>query len=245
MKNVSVGFATLLLCLSAMVFLANNWRSEQRIESISVDGTNLLTRDDVVQLAGIPLLAGMEEINLAEVRNRILRNSLVEDVVVSRQLPVSIKIEVTEREPIAVANGNPNLYIDRHGVLVLFDKAGAVLDVPLVSGIPAAKLPRPGGRIGEPAIGEVLSILHSARLMNDDLLRSISELQIRPDGEIILYATEGGVPIIFGKGEAPDKLGRLLLFWKEVMRDKNAGALQYIDLRFHDQVVVRWNSEQS
>ena len=73
----------------------------------------------------------------------------------------------------------------------------------------------------------------------------ISEVRLRNGGDIVLYAAEWGVPIIFGHGEIASKLVRLESFWNSVVRQQGVENLQYVDLRFDDQVVVRWSHKQS
>ncbi len=61
----------------------------------------------------------------------------------------------------------------------------------------------------------------------------------------MLYSAEGGVPIIFGRGELPSKLVRLETFWNDIVRTRGPQNLQYVDLRYQDQIVARWNPEPS
>jgi cell division septal protein FtsQ len=44
-------------------------------------------------------------------------------------------------------------------------------------------------------------------------------------------------------GNTIDKLVKLEILWKDVVREKGAQELQYIDLRYDNQVIVRWNKE--
>jgi len=53
-----------------------------------------------------------------------------------------------------------------------------------------------------------------------------------------------GVPMIFGRGEIAMMLVRLEAFWNDVVHERGSDNLQYVDLRFDDQVVVRWNKKQ-
>jgi cell division septal protein FtsQ len=61
----------------------------------------------------------------------------------------------------------------------------------------------------------------------------------------VLFAAEGGVPIIFGRGELASKIARLEVFWNDVARARGPQNLQYVDLRYQDQVVARWTNDQA
>ena len=75
------------------------------------------------------------------------------------------------------------------------------------------------------------------------MYQNISEVQVRNGGDIVLYSAEGGVPIIFGRGELPGKLVLLETFWDNIVRTRGTQSLQYVDLRYQDQIVARWNPE--
>jgi cell division septal protein FtsQ len=77
------------------------------------------------------------------------------------------------------------------------------------------------------------------------MYHNISEVQLRNGGDIVVYSTEGGVPIIFGRDDIPGQIVRLETFWNNVVHTRGTQLLQYIDLRYHDQIVARWNPEPS
>jgi cell division septal protein FtsQ len=68
---------------------------------------------------------------------------------------------------------------------------------------------------------------------------------VRNGGDIVVYSAEGGVPIIFGRDEMPSKLVRLETFWNTIVRIRGTQLLQYVDLRYQDQVVASWKPEPS
>jgi cell division septal protein FtsQ len=61
---------------------------------------------------------------------------------------------------------------------------------------------------------------------------------------MILTSAESGVPIIFGRGDIADKIARLEAFWALEVAERGAGELEYIDLRYRDQVVARWRNSR-
>jgi cell division septal protein FtsQ len=79
--------------------------------------------------------------------------------------------------------------------------------------------------------------------MNRPLYHNISEIQVRNGGDIVFYSAEGGVPIIFGRGDLSGKLIRLEIFWNDIVRTRGVQYLQYVDLRYQDQIVARWSQE--
>jgi len=83
----------------------------------------------------------------------------------------------------------------------------------------------------------------TAQHVSDDLYRRISEIRIERAREVVLYTAEYGVPVVFGRGDVGIKLVKFDSFWREIVSHHGAHELAYIDLRFEDQVVVRWNHD--
>jgi hypothetical protein len=73
------------------------------------------------------------------------------------------------------------------------------------------------------------------------MYRMLSEIRIAENKDIIAYTAEAGVPVLFGRGEVGQKLVKLEGFWKDVISRHGVQELQYVDLRFADCIVVRWN----
>ena len=72
---------------------------------------------------------------------------------------------------------------------------------------------------------------------------NISEIQVHTAGDIVLYAVENSVPIVFGSGDVADKFVKLEVFWTEYIKTRGAHGLQYVDLRYKNQIVAKWNPE--
>ena len=68
----------------------------------------------------------------------------------------------------------------------------------------------------------------------------ISEINMNSGSDIILYSSDVGVPIILGRGDVTRKLLMLENFWNDFVATNDVEKLRYIDLRFEDQVVVKW-----
>jgi cell division septal protein FtsQ len=118
-----------------------------------------------------------------------------------------------------------------------------LFDLPVLTGVPAGIALTPGTAIKDDDVREALEILTTSKIVSKELYHLISEVRLRNGGDIVLYAAEWGVPIIFGRGEVASKLVRLEAFWDNVVRERGSENLQYVDLRFDEQVVVRWNQK--
>jgi cell division protein FtsQ len=241
----SIGVLVLIGLLVCLVFCANAWKSSLRIKQIKIEGNRIVGTNEIVQLTQIPPAAYLYQADLTAIQRNVMSHHYVKDAVVERNLPNTIYIQVRERIPIALLNGSETKYLDEDGVVLPRSVSHKLFDLPMISGLPLSEKLALGSTITQIEIQEILQLLSALKTVNRPLYHNISEVQLRNGGDIILYAAEGGVPIIFGHGEVPSKLVRLETFWNDIVRTRGSQSLQYVDLRYQDQIIARWNTEPS
>jgi cell division protein FtsQ len=111
-------------------------RAGLRVEQIDIIGLKRMDRETVYALALQDQQSrAIFSVDLAQVRQNLLRYGWVADARVSRRLPDTLVIAVTEREPAAVWQDNGQLtLIDANGVLLAPVDPVNVPDLPLVIG---------------------------------------------------------------------------------------------------------------
>ena len=233
--------ATLVIASVAAAVWANLWKADLRVAEVHVDGNAILTQKEILALADISAGQRLYSVNLLAAQKRVMQNAFVKSAAVSREAPDRISIKVIERVPIAAAVLDKIEYLDADGVVLPPARSENIFDLPVVTGDFQSADFVPGKPIGRADVIEALESLSAARQLSDDLYRRISEVHTEPGKDIILYTAESGVPVIFGHGSSASKLVKFEGFWKEVVRHYGAAELNYVDLRFEDQVVVRWN----
>lgn len=244
-RKLKFGFLGLILLAVGLIVSANLWKSNLKVKRVTIEGNRIVETAEITQLIKVPKNTQLQDVDLMAVRRDILSHHFIKDAVVERDLPATLKVTVKERVPLAIINGPVILYLDEDGVVLPHSISKQLFDLPVLTGMPEGIAAAPGTTIKNADIQEALQILASSRLVNKELYHVISEVRLRNGGDIVLYAAEWGVPIIFGHGEIASKLVRLESFWNTVVRERGSDNLQYVDLRFDDQVVVRWNKKQS
>jgi len=243
-RSLKFGFITLLVVVVGLIVSANLWKTSLRVQRVTVEGNRIVETAEIMQLVRIQKNTQLQDIDLTAVRKDILSHHFIKDAVVERDLPATLKITITERLPLAIVNSAEILYLDEDGVVLPHSISKQLFDLPVLSGISPEIALAPGGTINNPDVHEALQILATSKLVSKELYHLISEVRLRSGGDIVLYAAEWGVPIIFGRGDIANKLVRLEAFWNDIVREKGSQRLQYVDLRFDDQVVVRWNQKE-
>jgi cell division protein FtsQ len=243
-RSLKFGFLGLTVLALGLVVAANYWKSDLKVKRVTIEGNRIVETAELMQLIKVPKNTQLQEIDLTAVRRDIMSHHFIKDAVVERDLPATLRVTVNERVPLAIINSSEILYLDDDGVVLPHSISKQLFDLPVLSGLPEGLGITPGVTLKNADVQEALKILACTKLVNKDLYHLISEVRLRNGGDIVLYASEWGVPIIFGRGEIPSKLVRLETFWNDVVRTRGSDNLQYVDLRFDDQVVVRWNKKQ-
>jgi cell division protein FtsQ len=235
-----VAFVSLLALMLVIAVGANLWKRNLTVDDVHVEGNRIVTSGDVLARASISKGQKLFDVDLYAAAKRILENKFIRSAWVSRDAPGRVRIVVEERVPIAAVVTEDILYVDAEGNVLPPAKSENIFDLPVITGALRKDLFVPGRQIVAPDVREGLRSLMTARGINDELYRRISEIHIESGENIILYTAEHGVPVIFGRGDVARKMTRLAGFWREIVSRYGVHEFQYIDLRFEDQVVVRW-----
>lgn len=242
--RISTGFFGILILAMALVFGANAWKSSLVVNKVVVSGNRVVDTNEILQLAHVKAGKKIYDLDLMVIQKDVASHYFLKDVTVERDLPSTVKISVVERTPIAIINTPDLLYIDPDGMVLPHSISHELFDLPVISNIPQGLKVSVGETLRNPDITEALDILSTAKLVNKELYYLISEIRLRSGGDLVLYTADGSVPVLFGRGEAASKLVRLETFWNDVVHQRGTASLQYIDLRFEDQIVVRWNNNR-
>jgi cell division protein FtsQ len=243
LKNKTAGILILLVAMIGLVFGANAWKSSLKIKQIKIDGYRIVGENEILQLTQVQMNALLYKVDLTAIQRNVMSHHYIKDAIVERNLPNSLSIHIVERVPITIVNRPETMYLDGEGVVLPRSISHRLFDLPMISGISESEPLALGSTVKQPDVMEALHLLSTMKIVNRPMYHNISEVQVRNGGDIVVYSTEGGVPIIFGRDEMPGKLVRLETFWNTVVRIRGTQYLQYIDLRYQDQIVARWKPE--
>jgi hypothetical protein len=231
---------TVLIIVGGVFALAYMWKSKQRLQIITILGIKTLTEQEILERTGIeqdehPYL---REIQLAEIRLKIKQHPFVRSAIVAHGENGKIIITIEERLPIAALKaGNGELkYIDRDGVVLPYRLFSVVSDVPIVHGIES------NGKIDTGIISNLVLILKELQNTNDgELYQAMSEIFYQqPTNSFVLRSTESGISINLGKTyDLPQKFEHLFRFWTSEFPRLEKKSIEYIDLRWEGQVVLK------
>jgi len=242
--RATIGSIMLGVIITASIVGSYGWRDSLRVKRVFVEGNQIVPAEEIVRRAKVKFGTPLYAVDLDAVRDSILSQHYIMSANVMRELPDALRITVRERTPVAATVNDRMMYLDEEGV-VLSPYEGAMIDVPFIRGVEQAP-GREGTRVADRRLLQALELLKQARSLaaGSELYHLISEVHVTPDGEVILYSSDAGVKILFGKTDAVKKLYLLKTFWDQFVNQRGADRLRLVDLRFEDQVIARWDDSE-
>ena len=195
-----------------------------RVRSVDVTGVQRMDSRPVFQIALDQKSMAMPLVDVAGIREKLLRYGWVKDARVSRRLPDTLVIDIVEREPAALWQDATKLsLIDSEGVVLDRVKVSDMPDLPLLVG--------PGAN----AHSNELNLLLAAVPTLKPQLESASWV----GGRRWDLNFQSGETVVLPEGEADAKMALA----KFARLDKSAGLLgrgiKRFDLRIPGKMIVR------
>ena len=208
-------------------------------DQIELNGNRIVSREAVLQQFIHDRNRSVLRVPLDARRSQLEQIPWVESANVQRILPNRLRIELTERTPVALArSGNELALIDAHGV-ILDRPRGEDLRFPIVTGV-SEDLPRDQREKRMQAYEEFMKDVDLVRGGSSDRVSEVDlsnpkDLRVVMTGLASANDTQA-VTIHFGTGEFTGKYKMLVDNFSQWQA--NAGRVQSIDLQYSRQVVV-------
>jgi cell division septal protein FtsQ len=205
------------------------------VSEVSVEGARYMTEAEVVEAAAIPPGASVWD-DLAALESRLEAHPLVEDAVIHRRLPDRLTMEIQEREPVGLLPSPVLAPVDREGHVLPIDPLGRRMDLPLL---------QPKSASGEEdlapeQVAMLAGELDRLETLDPAVLASVSEVAFDPWGGVLLHLSEPRVTLRYWAPLSPASLNDALVVLADAIERHPDRPLLSVDLRFADQVVVRY-----
>jgi cell division protein FtsQ len=208
-------------------------------DQINVTGNHFVPREEVLKLFVHDRNRSVLRIPLDARRTQLQEVPWVEEASVQRILPNHLRVEITERTPIAFfRNGTELTLVDAHGVL-LDRPDGEDFHFPIVTGL-SENMSR---EERERRMQTYQEFMKAVDLVRPGSSERVSELDLGNSRDLraVLTGLESGDPaqavtVHFGQGDFTGKYRMLVENFAQWQA--NAGRVQSIDLQYSRQVVV-------
>ena len=231
--------------IGILIIVANNWRNKTFVNKITIKGNLTISESEILTAAGLAAdsLINLDELNLAFIRDRIAKHPEIKRVVVSKEPPSELIIEVSEKKPIAVLvkNTELNLIDDDREVFSIrnFEK---VFDLPVINGLDESR------KDYKSDLDIAVNFIKSAYAKGKYIQNQISEINMSDSTRLIVFSNDRPTVFYFPKisreSESAEiysaKLGVFKKFIDDEIIKKNLNC-EYVDLRFSNQIIAKLN----
>ncbi len=213
-----------------------------KTEAIIIEGASSLTRDEILQAAGIDIDANTFAVNLSLVREQLLANPWIAEAEVYRDPLRTIRIRVREYRPLAVIDLGRRFVINHDGDIFTEASDEDALAIPVITGVDYEDW-----RAEHASDGRVFSAVMEILAMNASdtgFFAGHGVREIRVDREIgLTLYLEGPVGSMrLGYGDYPFKERRAAGVLSYINTINNAGGIPVIsdlDLQSPDFIVAK------
>ena len=194
----------------------------------------------MLKTAGVRLGDNLLALDIQATEQRLLGDPWNQSVRVTRKLPHTLRVELVEREALALASLDGTLFlVEASGDPFKAWQEGDVDDLPVLTGVTLEALAkdRPGA-VARLATG--LSVLsHYERLPVSKQHRA-QEVNLPPDGSVVLTVGTRGVSLHLGQGPWPKKMLMVAEVLRTFEKKRELPGVVFLDNALHpERVVVR------
>ncbi len=234
--------------------------SDFAIQQIDVQTDGVIAPEQLRRWTGVKPGANLIALDLASVKRNLELVSTIDSVSVERVLPRTLKIRVTERDPIAQVNVPRADGANGIAVAVFqFDADGIVMqpldrrlctmpltqvkaELPVISGMNAFQM-QPGRRVEQPQVQAALKLIAAFASSPMAGLVDLRRVDVSAPG-VIVATTGQGSQITFGLDNVEQQLRR----WHDIYaygKQFNKGDIASADLAVANNIPVRWTLASS
>ena len=200
-----------------------------KVGRVEVRGGHFLSEGEVREMLGPAVGENILGLDIEGLKSRLRSSPWVAEATVARTLPDTLRVEIRERVPLALAELDRLYLMDGDGSLIeLYGPRTAGFDLPIVRGL--------AGTTGE-ARRERAE--RAGALLRDlgELARELSELQVEESGDLRLVLRGAGEVVRMGPAPWRERFQTFLGLRKELAA--RCPEAEYFDLRYRDRIVAK------
>jgi cell division septal protein FtsQ len=240
-KILGTVFSIMLISLLLyLIFYLADKNGKGEIEMIEVTGNQLLSEAEYLNFTRLTNGVVNDDIRLPVIKDRFEKHPYVRSAEVEYNINKNAKVLLTEKKIKAVVLIEPDPYFltNEFQLLPMFVNTKFV-DVPVISNPGFEKNIRPLRYLKTENMLQAFKIIDALKMTNTKLSSSLSEINLRNGGDIVLTFSGLKAPVIFGKNGAANKMVYLEMLWDKILDGKAlVENSEYVDLRFANEIFI-------
>lgn len=200
-----------------------------RVDKVEVRGGHFLSEGEVRELLGPAVGENILGLDIEALKSRLRSSPWVAEAMVARTLPDTLRVEIRERVPLALAELDRLYLMDGDGSLIeMYGPRTAGFDLPIVRGLS-----------GTTDLARRERAERAGALLRDlgELAREVSELEVEASGDLRLVLRGAGEVVRMGPPPWRERFLTFLGLRQELSR--RCPDAELFDLRYRDRIVAK------
>jgi cell division protein FtsQ len=229
-----LGLQVLAVTLLALVGAWTAWQKvfasdRLRVGRLEVRGSHFLSEGEVRELVGTAVGESILALDIEALKARLRASPWVAEATVTRALPDTVRVEIRERVPLALAELDRLYLMDEDGGLIdIYGPRTGAFDLPIVRGLLGVE--EESRRDRARRAGTLLADLA-------ELGSEISEVYVEPSGDLRVVLRGPGEVLLFGDPPYRQRLVTFLSLRRELV--ERAPGAEHFDLRFRGRIFAK------
>ena len=229
-----------LLLIGVFLFVSIKWAKFNQmfiVKDVNIEGVNYFDDTMLLEYKNSIKNQNIFFSNLGNYKDSIESLDHIKDCKVSRTFPNKVKIEVYEREPLAIISANDLIILDSEGICLPVEYCE--ISLPILSNFKTNQELYEKGK--KTKSSNVLKSIYVIKYSKDNfyaLYDNISEFVFNEDNEYEIILKNGRTKILLGNDNIFTKINYLNAFSNVLPEEKTLESYKYIDLRYKRQIVV-------
>lgn len=229
--------------MTGVVIAANRFlttTSRFSVVKIEAEGSRRFGEEQLLLLAGAKRGDNLFALDLDKMEERLTENPWIASAKLTRHLPDTVQIVVTEHVAAALAIIDQELYmVTRSGQPITPVGEGEVPDLPVISGVTADDVRTDRARALERIAGGI-EIVERYERMPIAKVYGVQEVHLGAEGDVTVIVGESGISLVLGVGPIKPKLLMAARIIGKVKERGQTPSIVFLDNQAHpERVVVR------
>jgi cell division protein FtsQ len=200
-----------------------------RVGKLEVRGSHFLSEGEVRALIGPAVGENILALDIEALKTRLRGSPWVADATVTRTLPDTVRVEIRERVPLALAELDRLYLMDAEGGLIdIYGPRTGAFDLPIVRGLLGVE--EESRRERARRAGALLADL-------GDLGGEVSEVYVLGSGDLKVVLRGAGEVLLFGEAPYRERLLTFLSLRKDLV--ERAPDAEHFDLRYRGRIYAK------
>jgi cell division septal protein FtsQ len=207
---------------------------------IILEGDKTLSANDYLISSDLNKVSEHPELTLQEIKSRITQHPYVAAAEVQADGIGRVVINIVEKDFMAVLLMKSDTFlITENFQIIKLKKNSDISKLPVISNVNLNRKSDDPGSIHSEELIRAFKIIDVAKIVNDEMYKDLTEINLRHGGDVILRFTGISYPVIFGKGSEGKKVVILSSIWKGLNeKDILFKNSSYVDLRFNNEIFI-------